>query len=313
MIDVKWLATQFGTKKVLLGISGGPDSICLLDQISKNRDKFACTFKVLHIDHQIDSNSAEWAKLVEDYCISHSIQYEVVKVDITKWGNNLEQAARRSRYNEFSKQDCKIIVLAHHANDQVETFFLKLFRGSGPKGLRCMSVISTCWFDDSKTVIRPLLNYTKDQLEEYVKLHNLRYVTDPSNQDITYDRNWIRQCLVPIIQQRNNIADINIRKAAEIQNEVYNLMNDLAEIDYNKALISKTECLDWTKIKTLSLSRIKNLIMYICAKHNVVDLSIHHIENFSKGLMLANIESKNELRLKNFTIVKVANRIFIKK
>ena len=299
-----------GSTKVLIGVSGGVDSMVLLHLINKNRDKFTCTFKVLHVNHQINPESAAWANVVQNYCEAIKMPYECVTVDISKWGNNQEQAARRSRYDAFAKQNFDTICLAHHAGDQVETFFLKLFRGSGPKGLRCMSASSPCWFDMSKTVIRPLLDYTKDELTAYANDHDIQYVIDPSNADTSYDRNWIRNCLMPLIQDRNEIADINIRKVAAIQDEAYGLMNDLARIDLEFVTLPSNE-LDWAKLKTLSLSRVKNLVMYICSERNLVDVSIHHVESFCRGLLAADNDSRNELRLRDFHMRKSGKRIVI--
>lgn len=298
------------SNRILIGVSGGADSMALLHMIAQERNKLNKYFKVLYVNHQINSESAAWANVVRDYCESIDMPYECVVVDISEWGNNQEQAARRSRYDAFAKQDCDTIVLAHHADDQVETFFLKLFRGAGPKGLRCMSMTSPCWFDMSKRVIRPLLEYTKPELVDYAKLHNVPYVVDPSNADISYDRNWIRNCLMPMIQERNEIADINIRKVAAIQDEAYSLMNDLARIDLGFVRLPSGE-LDWRKLKTLSLQRVKNLVMYICAERNLVDVSIHHVESFSRGLLAADDDSRNELRMREFHMYKRGKRIII--
>ena len=300
------------SKRALIGVSGGADSMALLHMIQTQRKfgNLSCEFKVLHVNHHISTESNTWAKLVSDYCDSIDMPCEVVDVDITQWGNNLEQAARRSRYDAFAKQDCDTIGLAHHSNDQIETFFLKLFRGAGPKGLRCMTESSPCWFDMSKQVIRPLLNHSKIQLEEYVAQHGVPFVTDPSNADNAYNRNWIRNCLMPTIQARDEIADINILKVVRIQSEAYELMNDLAEMDLAAVSLGGGD-LDWSMLKTYSHRRIKNLIMYICTQYNLMDVSIHNVETFSRGLTVADEDSRNELRLKNFRMYKVGKRIVI--
>lgn len=310
MINVNRLVETLQTEDSLIGVSGGVDSMCLLHQIHVNRQKFACNFKVLHVNHHINVESNTWANLVRDYCESIDMPCEVVDVDITQWGNNLEQAARRSRYDAFAKQPFKNVVLAHHSNDQIETFFLKLFRGAGPKGLRCMTETSPCWFEMSKIVVRPLLECSKIELEEYVIKHDIPYVTDPSNADNAYNRNWIRNCLMPTIQARDEIADINILKVVRIQNEAYELMNDLAQLDLTSVTLPNGD-LDWSKLKTFSSRRIKNLIMFICTRYNLVDVSIHNVETFSRGLIAADEDSKNELRLRNFRMYKIGKRIVI--
>lgn len=299
-----------GSRKVLIGVSGGADSMALLHSIVRNRKKLSNDFKVLHVDHQINPESSAWGRIVEDYCQENGMPCEVIRVDLDAWGNNLEQAARKARYDAFAKQDCDAILLAHHANDQVETFFLKLFRGSGVKGLRCMSEVSSCWFDESKKVIRPLLSVSRDVIEGYVAAHGIPFVTDPSNVDLRYDRNWVRHGLIPMLKERNEIIDMNVLRSVSIQNETYGLLSDLAEMDLRTSMRSDGS-IDWTKLKNLTLPRLKNVIMHICAKNNLIDVSTHHIEQFAKGLISADVESRNELRLKEFSIQKVGKSLIV--
>lgn len=298
------------SKKILIAVSGGADSMALLHMIVRNREKFNKDFKVLHIDHRLNPQSSTWAKLVKDYCDKHDMPCDIEEVDVSAWGNNVEQAARKARYSAFSKQDCDTILLAHHANDQLETFFLKLFRGSGVKGLRCMAESSPAWFDRSVRMIRPLLDMTRHDIERYVEENNVPFVTDPSNADVRYDRNWIRNKLIPMIQRRNEIADITIMKSISIQAETYELMTDLARIDLEKCKVSDTE-LDWRKMRSLSLPRLKNLIMHVCNEHNLIDVSTNHVEQFASGILNADEDSRNELRLRYFRMYKIGKRIII--
>jgi tRNA(Ile)-lysidine synthase len=309
IIDIKELSALLaGTTRALVGVSGGADSMVLLHEIVHNRDKFTNDFKVVHIDHQLNPASGSWGELVANYCQEHNIECEIVKVNTSEWGKNLEQAARRARYDAFAKQQGDSIVLAHHANDQIETFFLKLFRGSGVKGLRGMDKINECWFDRSKKVIRPLIDTSRHDIEAYALANNIPYVTDPSNVDQRYDRNWIRHTLIPTIQTRNEIADINILKSIANQGEAYELLTEMGKMDFDACKLQENE-LDWTKVRVLSLPRLKNLIMYICNMHNLIDVSYHHVETFAKGLLAADVDSKNELRLRYFTMKKIGNKI----
>lgn len=308
--DDELLGMLRGAGKILIGVSGGADSMALLHVILRNRKKISNDLKVLHVDHQLNPDSKRWVQVVRDYCSINNMPFEAVTVDVASWGNNEEQAARKARYHAFARQDFDTLLLAHHANDQMETFFLKLFRGSGVKGLRCMSRKAPCWFDASKTVMRPLLGARRLDIEEYVRENCIPFVTDPSNSDLRYDRNWIRHELVPILEERNSLADVNILKAAEIQAETYLLMSDLAELD--RTACSKPDGnLDWTKVQSLGLARIKNLIMHICASRNLTDVSTHHVEEFSRGLLSANLDSRNELRLRDFKIKKVGKTLVI--
>lgn len=308
--DNELLAMLKDAGRILIGVSGGADSMALLHVILRNRKKINNDFKVLHVDHQLNPASKYWVQVVRDYCELNRVPFECASVKVSEWGNNEEQAARRARYDAFSKQDFDTLLLAHHANDQMETFFLKLFRGSGAKGLRCMGVKSPCWFDTNKTVMRPLLKVRRRDIEEYVAANQIPHVDDPSNNDLRYDRNWIRHQLIPMLEERNGAADINILKSIEFQAESFSLMSDLAELDLRSCGRSDGN-LDWTKVRLLSHARIKNLIIHICSSNNLVDVSTHHIDQFSKGLMLADMDSRNELRLKDFSIKKVGKTLFI--
>ena len=284
--------------------------MALLHQILQYRDILNKDFKVLHVDHQINPNSGTWANVVADYCKMHNIDCNVIKVDIAGYGNNIEQAARNARYAAFTAQPCDTILLAHHANDQVETFFLKMLRGSGPNGLSGMNAVSPCWFDTSKTVVRPLLNVFRQNIEQYVQDHNLPFVTDPSNNDTGFDRNWVRHCVMPMIQQRNEIADVNILKVMKIQEETAELIADLAEIDAGRC-INDDGSYDWHKIKSMNVSRVKNMFIYLCSQRNSVDIKTKQIEMFVTGLVNATLDSKNEMSLEKVRVYKRGKRVYL--
>lgn len=311
LVDSKRLINLLAdSKRIIIGVSGGADSMALLHQIIQYRNILDKDFKVLHVDHQINDASSSWAKLVSDYCAENQVECEVVKVDVSGYGNNLEQAARCARYAAFSAQECDTILTAHHANDQIETFFLKLLRASGTRGLSGMRVIGPCWFDKDKNVARPLLSVTRQDIEQYVDEHAIPYVTDPSNNDTTYDRNWIRHCLFPMIMDRNSIADINILKTMAIQDETSELITDLAEIDVERCTNSDGS-LDWFKLKELQPYRLKNLFMHICNKMGSLDIKTKQIEMFVTGLRSATLDSKNEMSLDSVRVYKLGKRVFV--
>ena len=311
LVDISHLESLLvNSSRIIIGVSGGADSMALLHQIVQYRDILNKEFKVLHVDHQISKHSGAWADSVADYCKLNNVACDIVKVDLARYGNNLEQAARNARYAAFTAQDCDTILIAHHANDQVETFFLKMFRGSGPNGLSGMQATSPCWFDTSKIVVRPLLNVFRQDIEQYVADNNIPFVTDPSNSDTAFDRNWIRQCLVPMLQERNEIADINILKVMKIQDETAGLIGDLAEIDI-KHCLNNDGSFDWYKIKHMDIARVKNMFIHLCSQRNSVDIKTKQIEMFVTGLINASIDSKTEMSLEKIRVYKRGKRVYL--
>lgn len=312
LLNLDWIKTSLShSKKCVVGVSGGVDSMVLLHWLSKIRIHLPDDLTVMHINHGLHGNSSQWADLVEMTCLNIGFKCEIKNVTFSEYGNNVEYAARQARYVEFCKTGADTLILAHHMNDQIETFFLKLFRGSGIRGLKSMPMNTSCWYDESVTVVRPLLNVSRSTIEAYAALNDIKYCDDPSNDDVRYDRNYIRHKIWPVIKERFDIGDINIAKSIAFLGEAWELTNTLAENDLCDTKL-EDDVLDWEKVKNLGTIRIKNLILYILRKYQIYGYSIGHIEQFSSGLERATYDSRNELYVKGFRMQKHGKKIFIK-
>ncbi len=201
-------------KKIVVGVSGGIDSMALLFLI-KNTTKseiFAVT-----IDHKLRNNSSSEARFVADFLKKHKINHSILESYLTKKpSSNIEAQAREVRYNLLVNfcLDKKInyLFIAHHQNDLAENFLIRLFRGSGIDGLSALDYISN--FEGIK-LARPLLNFEKNELEQYLKINKIPHIHDESNDDEKYLRNKIRQFLSTLddsklINQRIALASKSI-------------------------------------------------------------------------------------------------------
>jgi len=311
LIDTKWFDSLIsGSKSCLIGVSGGVDSMVLLHWLAQVKDSLSVPIRVMHVNHGIHPDNKKWADMVDMTCTNLGLKCEIKEVNIFSYGKNVEFAAREARYTEFCKSGADTLILAHHMNDQIETFFLKLFRGSGIRGLKSMPISVPCWKDETIKVIRPLLNVTRSTVEAYAALYDIKYCEDPSNADRKYDRNYIRHEIWPVINNRFDIADINIAKSIDLLGEAWELTTILADQDL-KHCTSDGGTLDWIKIKPLGMLRVKNLILHILSVHQVYGYSIGHIEQFSHGLVSATLDSKNELSLRGFRMYKHGKKIII--
>lgn len=297
-------------KECLIGVSGGIDSMVLLHWLARNRYAFPCKIRAMHVNHGINHNSGDWAEYVQKICLDLEIPVEVKNVSLDGLNNNLEYAARQARYKAFCESGADALVLAHHANDQCESFLLKVFRGSGIKGLKAMSSATPCWYNKSVTVIRPLLAVSRPQIEAWASLNSIESVEDPSNSDIRYDRNYIRNKIWPVIKDRFDIADINMTRSIQHLGESWELNNILADID-KRSVTMEDGVLDWQKTRDLGYLRIKNMLLHILDKKSIYGFSIGHIEQFAQGIVDATMDSKNELSLRGFSMNKVGRRIYI--
>ena len=194
-----------------VAVSGGSDSIALLNFLHEIKDKMNFDIIALHVDHTLRETSLRDAKFVTDYCASKGIKLLSTQVDVSSYckqnGLSIEDGARELRYNFFAKcYEDKIITkvaLAHHMLDQAETVMLHILRGSGLKG--------ACGMDEKRDFyIRPLLHTSKYEIMSYINANNLTYMTDETNLDNEYSRNYIRNVIFPIIQEKFPAFEKNI-------------------------------------------------------------------------------------------------------
>jgi len=311
LMDVRSVSDMMnGRKDCLVGVSGGIDSMVLLHWLSMHKHDLPAPIRVMHVDHGIHPDSDSWAYRVMAACAILQISCEVKRVSLDGLGNNLEYAARQARYKAFCESGADTLILAHHANDQCESFLLKLFRGSVVKGLKAMGPVTPCWYDDRMTILRPMLNITRGHIESWAELHGVSGIEDPSNSDVRYDRNYIRNRIWPVIQERFDIADINTVRSIQHLGEAWELTTILADQDI-ASVTMQDGCLEWTKVRDLGYLRIKNMLLRILDLHGVYGFSVNHVEQFARGLIDADFDSRNEMSLRGFTMNKVGKRIHV--
>ena len=257
------LSPLLETQKLIVAYSGGLDSHVLLHALSSLRNNgFKNEILAVHIDHGLQDECAQWAqhcKAVADQ-LTISIQCQQVVVDQKK-GLGLEAAARDVRYaalaSHLSPQD--VLLTAHHENDQAETLVLQLLRGAGPKGLAAMPVkksFARGWH------MRPLLSASKQHFLRYAQQNNLTWIEDPSNQLDDFDRNFWRNKVSPVIQQRWPSHVKTLCRAARLQAETANLLDEFASEDLTRVGNSQRNTMVLERLAGLSEARIKNCLRY---------------------------------------------------
>jgi len=188
---------------IWVALSGGLDSCVLLHRLNSwmpasQRSKL----KALHVHHGLSPYADQWQAFCQQFCEELNIPLTAVAVSLDpSSSDSLEQQAREARYQVFTHQlGCDDLLLtAHHGDDQVETFFLRLLRGAGLAGL---AAIATQRSHQHFNLVRPLLSVNRVDLQRYAEQQQLIWVEDESNQDRTFDRNWLRQALLPSLWQR---------------------------------------------------------------------------------------------------------------
>lgn len=218
-------------KRILVAYSGGLDSHVLLHLLASiNSDEFE--LRAIYINHGLQSEAVEWANHCNNICQDLAVPYTCVELNLSiAKGESVEEVARKARYESIHKNLLKdeILVTAHHQNDQAETLLLQLFRGAGVQGLASMPVVGE-FRSENRTHfhIRPLLSASRTSLELYAQQHHLKHIEDPSNKDTTFDRNFLRQDIMPLLRERWLGLDKTISRAASIQAETKSLLDELA-------------------------------------------------------------------------------------
>lgn len=203
-------------KEYFIAYSGGVDSQVLLHLAAKLLNDVKVT--ALHVNHGISNNSKIWEKFCRDQVKSFELDIKVAKFNLKEEKANLEEKARNLRHEFFEDNlsskttDEATLMTGHHLDDQAETFMLRLMRGSGVDGLSAMQPSRP--MKKGGTLTRPLLNVSKEEIKDYAVLNDIDWVEDESNQSSDYDRNFLRNEVLPLLQTRWKGANKSIAKSA---------------------------------------------------------------------------------------------------
>ena len=187
-----------GVHRWVVGFSGGVDSTALLHWLSHLSDRLPIL--ALHVNHQLDPDAHYWAEAAANFSASLGIDYEMVPVDVAS-GGSVEAAARAARYAAFEAvlRPGDVLILGHHADDQVETVVMNMLRGSERPGLQGMPSDRIV---GQATLVRPFLKVERARLIAYAESHGLEWIEDPSNARVQHDRNFLRHEVLPTLDQR---------------------------------------------------------------------------------------------------------------
>lgn len=266
LLTAEWLTQLQSCPRLWLGFSGGLDSCVLLHMLAavpqlKNK------IIAVHINHGLSPNADTWQMHAKMFCDNLGVSFSAYQVNFLRQAN-LEEAAREARYAVFSDliQNDDALLLAHHQNDQAETLLLHLCRGAGINGLSAMAASQPF---AKGTLCRPLLNYSRKQLEAHARLHQLSWIEDESNQDIRFSRNFIRQQVIPLLEQKWPMLSSTLSRTAVHCAAAQENLNDLALMDCPELLLNGVKHLLLTPLKVLPVRRLINVLRLWFKKNQV--------------------------------------------
>lgn len=279
------------TPTLLLAFSGGVDSCVLLHALAQAKKTLNFNLKAMHVHHGLSPNADQWADFCANTCLAYKVPLEVIKVNVEKgagWG--LEAAAREARYQALLAANADYILLAHHQDDQAETLLLQLLRGAGLKGLSAMAAQ-----DSDRSLLRPLLDIPRLEIEAYAKSAKLAWIEDESNLDTQYDRNYCRHEVMPVLKARFPAASATLARSAAHIAEAADLLDELAEIDAQTCLLKGL--MNVELLAALTLPRAKNLFRWWLSSLGFLAPSKDRLDDMLTQLMIAGADASIKVML----------------
>ncbi len=276
---------------VIVGVSGGPDSMCLLNLLIEARKALDLKIVCAHVNHNVRKESSEEKIFVEKYCQKNNIIFEYMKIE--EYGDdNFHNEARSKRYSYFGslikKYHARYLFMAHHGDDLMETILMRIVRGSTLKGYSGFSKVVNM---GEYVILRPLIDVTKEEIYNYDKKNKIPFVTDKSNEKDVYTRNRFRKYIVPQFKKE----DPNVHQ------KFYKFSKTLQEYnDYIDSVVLK-------KVKKIYVQKVLNIEEFLKEKHiiqmKIINYILEHI--YEDDLML--ITDKHAELLYNLIVSKRSN------
>lgn len=299
-----------GHANVLLALSGGVDSMVLLHLLVVLRQQQPnLTLRALYIHHGLSRNASEWGVFCRAICERWQVPFELVKVNVDAQASGVEAGARIARYQIFEQKLAKdeALLTAQHLDDQCETFLLALKRGSGPAGLSSMPESQPF---AASVQIRPLLNVSRLQIEHYAENNQLEWVNDESNEDDSYDRNFLRLRVLPVIQRRWPNFPQAVARSAELCAEQEQLLDELLASQLQQ-IVADDGSISIPLLQAMSDIKRQALIRRWFAGHNHSMPSRQQLQNLWREVALAREDAEPGLKLGNKVVRRYKQRLYL--
>jgi len=317
--------------RLVVALSGGIDSMVLLDCLQRISRRSRLRLGAVHVNHQLSPNAGKWQEFCRRQCRSRRIPYTAVKVVVPK-GENVEAAARSARYSVLGAQQADYVVLAQHQDDQVETLLLQLLRGAGVKGLAAMPVLrraegggrraegkrkkarepvisSLIPHPSSLQILRPLLDISRAEILAYARKRALEWVEDESNLNLDIRRNYLRREVLPLIARRFPSYRTTIARSARNLAESAELLDALAVQDGGGSL--RADTLEIAALCSLSDARARNLLRFFLARQGIVMPSAERLEEALRQVLMARQDARIAVALGTATLRRYMGRLYL--
>ncbi len=298
-------------RRYWVAYSGGLDSCVLLHSLAAVRDRLpAERLCAVHVNHGLSPAADEWSEHCLAVCHKLDIPCRILHVDASPGkGESPEAAARNSRYRAiaFLLESTDGLLTAHHQDDQAETVLLQLLRGSGPRGLAAMprwDLFGAAWRG------RPLLDFSRSDLQSYARTGRLEWVEDESNYDTGIERNFLRHEVIPLLRSHWPALERTLSRVATHCAEAANLLDHLAEQDY---VTGPEGELNINHLKMLDAARQRNLLRYWIRQSGLPLPDTVHLQRIIDEVLPAAADAEPLINWDGAEIRRYRDRLYVMK
>jgi len=304
------------SNSLTVALSGGVDSVVLLhlaNTFQENHPEISIC--AIHVDHGLSDNAKKWQLFCTELCHKLEIPLKIAEVEVVKkTRQSLEAVAREQRYLAlFELSDpTSVILLGQHQDDQVETFLLQLKRGSGLAGLSAMASLST---QQGRYLLRPLLNTSRADIEGFAANFEINHINDESNDDKSFDRNYLRHDIVPKLNERFRGFNSCVSRSVELLQQQQTLIEEISQSDliqaYNLSQSKEANAIPVSFLSSLSFARQANLVRYWLGQHHLLMPSKVILDQILNQAINAKIDAKICIQLGKHTIQRYQNALYV--
>lgn len=307
---------------LVVALSGGVDSVALLlATVELKKLLPQLNVSAIHVNHGLSPNAKDWQMFCDELCAQHQMPFKAYSVTIDQSGKqSLEHMARIARYKVIAENTASssIVLTGHHSADQAETFLIRLMRSAGLTGLASMRSVSS--FPEATgrvkkiELVRPFLGLQKQQLIDYVEAYNTTWVEDESNVSLSFDRNYLRQQVLPLLAQKWPGYSKAISHSVSLLQDEADLLNTYVKVDYMNCLQSgfaQQKTLNIETLTTLHTTKIRAVIRMFCFEQTQQYPSQNVLMEVIASLITAKQDQQPVVSFAEFSFQRHRNLLYI--
>lgn len=307
----EYVGNQTNASHFCVGYSGGMDSHALLHAMAMLQKQMPqLSLRAIHINHGLQTDSQYWAAHCENVCEQLDVPLRVLKVDVADNGDGPEGSARIARYGAFAESlaEGEQLLLAQHADDQAETFLLQALRGSGPDGL---AAIPRKRVFAKGYLCRPLLPCLQTQLGDYAARHTLEWIEDPSNTDTSFDRNYLRQAIMPLLKERWPAAANTLSRSAMRSAAASQTLLGIAQEDLELVRLRGSSELSVSELRSLPRERCYNVLRIWARQSKLRMPRLQDLSQVLISLINARDDSAGIVNVRDYEFRRHGDRLYL--